>query len=124
MKTKQLFLIHEKDSPLFENQKYQVYLHQLAVLRRIISNNAVNQSLRRALKQLGITPLITMHGARHMFGNILIYKGVDLSVVSEILGHKDTTVTSRVYIHVIKELRNKNKIIINNVILNLYKSHG
>lgn len=112
----------ENQQELFEKFKVinplnQVFYHYI---EGIISNNAVNQSLRRALKQLDIVPSITMHGARHTFGSILIYQGVDLAVVSEILGHKDTLVTSRVYIHVIKEMREKNRLKINNITMQLY----
>ncbi|UAT31311.1 tyrosine-type recombinase/integrase [Bacillus badius] len=99
------------------NPLNQVFYHYI---EGIVSNNAVNQSLRRALRQMDIIPLITMHGARHTFGSILIYKVVDLAVVSEILGHKDTLVTSKVYIHVIKELREKSKLKINNITMQLY----
>lgn len=49
-----------------------------------------------------------MYGTRHTFGSILIYKGIDIIFVSEILGHKDSTITSKVYLHVIKELRELN----------------
>ncbi|MEK3728557.1 site-specific integrase [Lysinibacillus sp. FSL W8-0953] len=96
----------------------QIFYHYI---EGIVSNNAVNQSLRRALKKLGITPLITMHGARHTYGSILIYKGVDIAVVSEILGHSDTLVTSRVYIHVIKELKKRNQKLINNILESIYQ---
>lgn len=99
------------------NPLNQIFYHYI---EGIVSNNAVNKSLQRGLKQLGITPLITMHGARHTFGSILIYKDVDLTIVSEILGHKDSTITSKVYIHVIKELREKHKYIINTTIKELY----
>lgn len=37
-----------------------------------------------------------------------------------ILGHKDTAVTSRVYLHVIKELREKNKVQINSLTEKIY----
>ncbi|MCK1998139.1 site-specific integrase [Psychrobacillus psychrodurans] len=114
---------YEDQQRLFEqyevtNLYNQVFFHYI---EGIVSNNAVNQSLRRALKKLEITPLITMHGARHTYGSFLIYKGVDLTVLSEILGHKDTSITSRVYVHVIKEMREKNKTLINNITYEIYK---
>ncbi|REH89573.1 hypothetical protein DOS68_08155 [Staphylococcus felis] len=56
---------------------------------------------------LNITPIITMHGARHTWGSIMIYKGIDLITVSKLLGHKDTTITQQIYIHQIKELESK-----------------
>lgn len=101
------------------NPNNQVFFHYI---EGIISNNAVNNSLRRTLKKLDITPLITMHGARHTYGSLLIYKGVDLTVVSEILGHKDTTITSRVYVHIVKELKLKNNLLINHTLNALYSN--
>lgn len=47
-----------------------------------------------------------------LYNKHLIYKGFDITVVSEILGHKDTSITNKVYIHVVKELREKNKALI------------
>lgn len=87
------------------NPLNQIFYHYI---QGIVSNNAVNQSLRRALKKLNITPIITMHGARHTWGSIMIYKGIDLITVSKLLGHKDTTITQQIYIHQIKELETKN----------------
>ncbi|MFL0366221.1 tyrosine-type recombinase/integrase [Pseudobacillus sp. 179-B 2D1 NHS] len=117
-----LMELKEGQQKLFEqynvlNPSNQVFYHYV---QGIVSNNAVNQSLKRGLKALYITPLITMHGARHTFGSILIYQGIDLAVVSELLGHKDTTITSKVYIHVIKELREKNKLKINYITKDLF----
>lgn len=86
-----------------------------------ITNNAVNKSLKKILNKLEITPLITLHGARHTYGSILLYKGIDIAVVSEILGHKDTTITNEIYRHVIEELREKNKIKIDRVLSDIYK---
>ena len=45
----------------------------------------------------------TVHALRHTFGSLLIKKGVDIKVVSEILGHKDVSVTYNIYIHIIDE---------------------
>lgn len=117
-----LFNFKMKQQKLFDqfnvtNPLNQIFYHYI---EGIVSNNACNKSLQLGLKQLGITPLITMHGSRHTFGSILIYKDIDLTIVSEILGHKDSTITSKVYIHVIKELREKHKYIINITIRELY----
>lgn len=112
LKQQQLFDQFNVTNPL-----NQIFYHYI---EGIVSNNTVNKSLKRALKQLDISPLITMQGARHTFGSILIYKGIDLIIVSEMLGHKNTSITSKVYIHIIKELRETNRIIINNIFNNMY----
>lgn len=112
LKQQELFKQFNVTNPL-----NQIFYHYL---EGIVSNNAVNKSLQRGLKQLNIDPLITIHGARHTYGSILIYKGIDITIVSEILGHKDSFITSKVYIHIIKELRNKNKLLMNKIISDLY----
>ncbi|MBL1223916.1 site-specific integrase [Enterococcus sp. BWR-S5] len=73
------------------------------------SNSGTNKLLKTLLQRLEISPLISVHGARHTYGSILIYKGVDIGIVSEVLGHKDVTITNEVYRHVIKELREENR---------------
>lgn len=46
---------------------------------------------------------LTPHELRHTFGSLLIKKGVDIKVVSKLLGHKDISVTYNIYIHVLQE---------------------
>lgn len=43
------------------------------------------------------------HDLRHTFGSELIKNGIDVKVVSELLGHKDIQTTYNIYIHIIKE---------------------
>ncbi|MCW6665453.1 site-specific integrase [Aerococcaceae bacterium NML191219] len=74
-----------------------------------ITSTAVNKSLKRVLKQLGISPLITLHGLRHSHASALLYQGINILSVSERLGHKDVSVTQDTYSHIVKELRMKDK---------------
>lgn len=46
-----------------------------------------------------------VHALRHTFGSILVQKGVDIKVVSEILGHSTVQFTYDRYIHIIKEMK-------------------
>lgn len=48
-----------------------------------------------------------LHALRHTFGSILIRKGVDIKVVSELLGHSNIQTTYNIYIHVIQEQKAK-----------------
>ena len=48
-----------------------------------------------------------LHSLRHTFGSILIRNGVDIKVVSEILGHTSVKFTYDKYIHVINEQKMK-----------------
>lgn len=86
-----------------------------------ISNNAVNKSFKNIQTQVGINNPITFHGLRHTHASLLLYKKVDIMVLSERLGHSDITVTSSVYAHVINELRKQNKERIVSVIETIYE---
>lgn len=48
-----------------------------------------------------------LHALRHTFGSILIRNGVDVKVVSELLGHANVQTTYNIYIHIIKEQKAK-----------------
>ena len=47
-----------------------------------------------------------LHALRHSFASMLIRKGVDIKVVSELLGHSDVSFTYNQYIHIIDEQKN------------------
>ena len=42
-----------------------------------------------------------LHSIRHSFGSYLILQGADIKVVSELLGHKDVSVTYNTYVHIL-----------------------
>ena len=44
-----------------------------------------------------------MHSLRHSFGSYLVSQGVDISVVSKLMGHKNISVTYNVYIHILNQ---------------------
>lgn len=51
-------------------------------------------------------PELTAHELRHTYGTYLRRHGADIYSISKILGHKDITVTARIYVHnEIQELR-------------------
>ncbi len=45
----------------------------------------------------------TIHGLRHTYGSMLISRGVDIKIVSELLGHTSVSFTYDIYIGVLKE---------------------
>lgn len=51
-------------------------------------------------RQAGIS-YFTPHSLRHYFATRLIRAGVSLIIVSKILGHADTQITERIYVHLI-----------------------
>ncbi|MEY8352468.1 site-specific integrase [Lachnospiraceae bacterium 54-53] len=48
-------------------------------------------------------PHIWVHLLRHTFGSELIRKGVEISIVSKLMGHSNTTTTYNTYVHVLDE---------------------
>lgn len=49
-------------------------------------------------KSLGIAP-IPIHALRHTFASNLINAGVDIKVVSQLLGHSSVKITYDTYVH-------------------------
>ena len=65
-----------------------------------ISERSLFQSLEYALGAAEIHH-IGLHG--HTFASTLLRKGVDIAVVSKLLGHRNVTTTYNTYIHIIEE---------------------
>jgi integrase len=75
---------------------------------KVVNNNYANDVLRQFLAQLNIES-ITIHGLRHTHASILLYEGVNVSYVSSRLGHGEIETTFNNYIHVIKELEERDQ---------------
>ncbi len=68
----------------------------------------VERCLTRMLKNSTCTRKdYTPHSLRHGYGSILISKGADIKLVSELLGHSDVTFTYNVYIGIFQEDKRK-----------------
>ena len=48
-----------------------------------------------------------VHSLRHTFASMLFARGAEVQVVSKLLGHSSTTITSDIYIHLIDEQKEK-----------------
>ena len=73
----------------------------------IVSLTSVQDTLNIALKKLDISTPLTIHGLRHTHASVLLYKGIDIMTVSKRLGHASVAITQQTYIHIIKELENR-----------------
>lgn len=80
------------DQPLFENP--------------VMENSQTNKYLKAIMRIVDINKNISFHKARYTFGINSLILGVDIVVVSNILGHSELTTTQR-YAKVVDKLRNK-----------------
>ncbi|MBD5496445.1 MAG: site-specific integrase [Lachnospiraceae bacterium] len=64
----------------------------------------IEQTFSRICEENGIQ-YRGIHALRHTFGSILVRKGVDIKIISEILGHSTVQFTYDRYIHIIKEMK-------------------
>lgn len=69
----------------------------------------IDKLMRNVCRVAGFTEEKTygIHALRHTFATLLLSNGVDIKVVSELLGHSSTSITYNTYIHVIKEQKAK-----------------
>ena len=57
------------------------------------SNQKTNRGVKNVLKKIGIKRNISFHSARHTFATLLIYRGVNITTVQKLLGHKSVKTT-------------------------------
>jgi len=75
-------------------------------VRGRVFNSTLNDRLKSLCKKAGV-PVIAVHGLRHTHASLLLYAGVSISSVAKRLGHAKTTTTQEVYLHIVKELEEK-----------------
>lgn len=83
-----------QDAPIFVKEGINVY------------NSTVNDILARKCEEADV-PVIAIHGLRHTHASILLSAGVSIASVAQRLGHSNMTTTQKVYLHIIKELEDK-----------------
>ena len=79
------FIIHNKDGK--------------AVLPRTLEETLENMCAAVDIRKIGV------HALRHTYATRLFEKGVDIKIISELLGHSSTEITYRIYVHVIDSLK-------------------
>ena len=71
-----------------------------------IYNSTVNARLAKLCKECDI-PVISIHGLRHTHASLLLFAGVSTASVARRLGHSSINTTQKTYLHIIRELENK-----------------
>lgn len=76
------------------NKSYEYQTNPQSRKQRLFpwTDSAVNDTLERACKRLGISPKITCHAFRHTFISNLIRKGVPLPVIEKVSGDTQETI--------------------------------
>lgn len=74
--------------------------------RERIFNSTLNDRLYKYCNQLDIKK-VSIHSLRHTYASVLLTNGVSVESISRYLGHSDTTVTQKVYLHLTKEMSEK-----------------
>ena len=63
------------------------------------TTNAVRLQMKRLRDKLGLRDNVCAYELRHAFGTYGVLNGVDIATLAELMGHRDTTMVSRVYAH-------------------------
>lgn len=80
--------------PIFVSKEKKIY------------NSTLNDVLERHCKSANI-PIISVHGLRHTHASLLLFDGVSIASVAQRLGHSSINTTQKTYLHIIRELENK-----------------
>lgn len=95
--------LNYKNPYVMANSDYNVitYRNLFRVLSNILKANNINHG--------------SLHTLRHTFATKLFRNGVDVKVISELLGHSDIRVTYDIYTHVINEQKKKAVSVLDNL---------
>jgi integrase len=74
--------------------------------------NTAQARFSNACKALGVDRATT-HDLRHSFASVALNAGMDVTVLAEILGHADASVTLRTYAHALPDARERARQIMN-----------
>lgn len=66
----------------------------------MVTEPAMNRTLKGWAKRAGITKAVTLHTARHTYATMLLTKGADLYTVSKLLGHSEVA-TTQIYAKIV-----------------------
>ena len=85
--------------PAKPNPSAYIFLSKIktAINRNVLYESCALLAKKVKIKQFG------PHAIRHYFGSELLLAGVDIAIVSKILGHSSIRITEQTYIHILPE---------------------
>lgn len=81
--------------PILDKQIHRTERQQNDRIRKVLK--IVNRELKKLGQELGLDIPLTTYVARHSYASVLKYAGVDISLISQSLGHSDIT-TTQIYL--------------------------
>jgi site-specific recombinase XerD len=93
---------------VFPSAKLSADLRSGKIRRHHISDKAIQNALKKAVRLAGIAKHVTVHTLRHSFATHLLINGVNIREVQELLGHKNVE-TTMIYTHVLRDISNAPK---------------
>ncbi len=83
---------------------------------RMMHPRSVQDHFKRAIKNAGL-PNLHFHCLRHTAATLMLYNGVDIRTVQEVLGHENLNTTADVYLHIMENVKKEAQKAIYNSIL-------
>ncbi len=71
----------------------------------MIPHNITKRSFKRHLVKAGLSREVRFHDLRHTAATLLLAAGVNVKVVSEMLGHSNVSITLNIYAHVLPHMQ-------------------
>lgn len=93
---------------VFPSARLSVDPRSERVGRHHISDTAIQEMIKKAIRKAGIPKHASVHTLRHSFATHLLMNGVNIREVQELLGHKNVE-TTMVYTHVLRDMTNAPK---------------
>lgn len=88
---------------VFPASNLSVDPHGGRVARHHISDSAIQEIIKKAVRKAGIPKHGSVHTLRHSFATHLLMNGVNIREVQELLGHKNVE-TTMIYTHVLRDM--------------------
>lgn len=93
---------------VFPSERLSVDPRSGKIRRHHLSDKAIQNMVKGAVKKAGIVKNASVHTLRHSFATHLLMNGVNIREVQDLLGHKNLE-TTMIYTHVMRDMSNAPK---------------